>query len=261
MLRHGASGKQVRVMPQYGTWFTYAGAARIWLAAGLLVGAAALVGAGIRLPLPIGGARAGRAAMRGAYLAWVAAMVLFVVCFVIYVRQYVHAYHISLGMAQPRQHVAPFTFLAVVTVFITIATLKPAGTGTRLATAAVGAVAGLSFFEFPFQLIIMTRMYPPIPPDPLLYRVLLNAPLFAVEITTLLLLRLSPMVRLTRATFFCLALMLAVFAAWAGTGFGYPLTPLPITLNIVAKLLSFAVVLTLFLPQQQAAPAPSVTVA
>jgi len=45
--------------------------------------------------------------------------------------------------------------------------------------------------------------------------------------------------------------MLAVFAAWAGTGFGYPLTPLPITLNIVAKLLSFAVVLTLFLPRQR----------
>jgi hypothetical protein len=248
-------------MPQYGTWLTYAGAARIWLAAGLLVAAAVLVAAGIRLPLPVRGARPGRAAMRGAYLAWVAAMVLFVVCFVSYVRQYVHAYHISLGTAQPPQHVAPFTFLAAVAVFITIATLKSAGVRTRLATAAVGAVAGLSFFEFPFQLIIMTRMYPPIPPDPVFYRVLLNAPLFAVEITSLLLLRLSPMVRLTRATFCCLALMLAVFAAWAGTGFGYPLTSLPSTLNIVAKLLSFAVVLTLFLPPQQAAPAASVTVA
>ena len=247
-------------MPQYGTWFTYAGAARIWLAAGLLVAAAALGGAGIRLPLPIGGARAGRAAMRGAYLAWVAAMVLFVVCFVIYVRQYVHAYHISLGTAQPRQHVAPFTFLAVVAVFITIATLKSGSVRTRLATAAIGAVAGLSFFEFPFQLIIMTRMYPPILPDPVRYRVLLNAPLFGVEVTTLLLLRLSPMVRLTRATFGCLALMLAVFAAWAGAGFGYPLTPLPITLNIVAKLLSFAVVLTLFLPRQEEASVTAASV-
>ena len=244
-------------MPQYGTWFTYAGAARIWLAAGLLVAAGALVWAGIWLPLPVRGGRAGRTAMRAAYLAWVAAMVLFVVCFVSYVRQYVHAYHISLGMAEPRQHVAPVTFLAVVAVFITIATLGSAGVGTRLATAAVGAVAGLSFFEFPFQLIIMTRMYPPVLPDPVFYRVLLNLPLFCVETTTLLLLRLSPMVRLTRATFCCLALMLAVFAAWAGTGFGYPLTPLPITLNIVAKLLSFAVALTLFLPRQQAAAGPT----
>lgn len=240
-------------MPQYGTWFTYAGAARIWLAAGFLVAAAVLVGAGIRLPLPVRGARASRAVMRAAYLAWVAAMVLFVVCFVSYVRQYVHVYHITLATAQPSQHVAPVTFLAAVAVFITIATLRSAGAGTRLATAAVGMVAGLCFFEFPFQLVIMTRMYPPVLPDPAFYRVLLNAPLFLVEITTLLLLRLSPMVRLSRATFFCLALMLTVFAVWTGTGFGYPLTPLPITLNIVAKLLSFAVVLTLFLPRQQAA--------
>jgi hypothetical protein len=36
-----------------------------------------------------------------------------------------------------------------------------------------------------------------------------------IEITTLLLLRLSPMVRLTRATFFSFALMLGVFAVWA----------------------------------------------
>jgi hypothetical protein len=239
-------------MPQYGTWFTYAGAARIWLAAGLLVAAAALAGAGIWLPRPVQGVRAGRAAMRSAYLAWVAAMVVFVVCFVIYVRQYLHAYHIVVGMAQPRQHVAPVTFLAGLAVFITIATLRSAEVGTRLATAAVGTVAGLSFFEFPFQFIIMTRMYPPIPPDPVFYRVLLYAPLFLIEVTTLLLLRFSPMVRLTRATFWCLALMLVVFAIWAGTGFGYPTAALPTLLNIVAKLLSFGVVLTLFLPRQAA---------
>jgi hypothetical protein len=64
--------------------------------------------------------------MRSAYLAWVAAMVVFVVCFVIYVRQYLHAYHIVVGMAQPRQHVAPVTFLAGLAVFITIATLRSA---------------------------------------------------------------------------------------------------------------------------------------
>jgi len=44
--------------------------------------------------------------------------------------------------------------------------------------------------------------------------------------------------------------MLGVFAAWAWSGFGYPLAPLPTTLNIVAKLLSFAVALTLFLPRR-----------
>jgi hypothetical protein len=46
--------------------------------------------------------------------------------------------------------------------------------------------------------------------------------LILADITTLLLLRLSPRVRLTRATFYALALMLGVFAVWALAGFGYP---------------------------------------
>jgi hypothetical protein len=53
----------------------------------------------------------------------------------------------------------------------------------------------------PFDLIVMTRTYPPIPPDPALYRALLSAPLILIEITTLSLLTLSPMVKLARATF------------------------------------------------------------
>jgi hypothetical protein len=73
------------------------------------------------------------------------------------------------------------------------------------------------------------------------------------EITTLLLLRLSPMVRLTQATFFCFALMLGVWAAWALAGFGCPSAPLPIALNITSKILAFVAALTLFLPRQ---PAP-----
>ena len=77
--------------------------------------------------------------------------------------------------------------------------------------------------------------------------------LLLVQITTLLLLRLSPMVRLTRATFFSFALMLGVWAAWALAGFGYPSAPLPIALNIASKLLAFVTAFTLFAPQQ---PAP-----
>jgi hypothetical protein len=80
--------------------------------------------------------------------------------------------------------------------------------------------------------------------------------LLLVQITTLLLLRLSPMVRLTRATFFSFALMLGVWAAWALAGFGYPSAPLPIALNIASKLLAFVTAFTLFAPQQ---PAPSPT--
>ena len=86
-----------------------------------------------------------------------------------------------------------------------------------------------------------------------MYRALFFVPLFLIEITTLLLLRLSPMVRLTRATFFSFALMLGVFAVWALPGFGYPSAPLPTALNIASKILAFITALTLFLPQR---PAP-----
>jgi hypothetical protein len=86
-----------------------------------------------------------------------------------------------------------------------------------------------------------------------LYRALFYVPLLLVEITTLLLLLLSPMVRLTRATFFSFALMLGVFAVWALFGFGYPSAPLPYALNVTSKILAFVTALTLFLPQR---PAP-----
>jgi uncharacterized protein YhhL (DUF1145 family) len=86
-----------------------------------------------------------------------------------------------------------------------------------------------------------------------LYRALFFVPLFMIEITTLLLLRLSPMVRLTRATFYSFALMLAVWAAWALAGFGYPSAPLPYALNVASKILAFVTALTLFLPYR---PAP-----
>jgi hypothetical protein len=55
-------------------------------------------------------------------------------------------------------------------------------------------------------------------------------------------------VRLSRATFWSFALMLAVFAVWALFGFGYPSAPVPIALNVVSKVLAFVTALTLFLP-------------
>jgi len=80
-------------------------------------------------------------------------------------------------------------------------------------------------------------------------------PLLAVGLSTLALLTLSPMVRLSRAAFWSFALMLVVFAIWALFGFGYPSTPVPITLNVVAKILAFVTALTLFLPVRNQASA------
>ena len=107
-------------------------------------------------------------------------------------------------------------------------------------------------FELPFHPIVIFRIHAVAhAPRPW---ALVYPPLLLVEITTLLLLlRLSPMARLTRATFFSFALMLGVWAAWALAGSGYPSAPLPIALNITSKILAFVAVFTLFLPQQ---PAP-----
>ena len=241
-------------MTQYGTWVSYAGDARIWLAIGLLAVAGGVTLAGIRLPLPIRATRPGPQGRVAMILAWVASIVAFLVCVTIYLRQYLHAYHLSAAAAAPKDRIAPITFSAVVVVFVIIViSRRSLGFGTRLAGGAIGAIAAPMIFELPFDLIVMARTYPPIPPDPAMYRALFFVPLFLIEITTLLLLRLSPMVRLTRATFFSFALMLGVFAVWALSGFGYPSAPLPTALNIVSKILAFVTVLTLFLPQR---PAP-----
>ncbi|MGH3294445.1 MAG: hypothetical protein ACRDP7_21845 [Trebonia sp.] len=88
-------------------------------------------------------------------------------------------------------------------------------------------MAAPMIFELPFDLIVIARTYPPVPPDPVLYRTLFFALLFLVELTTLSQLAVSPVVKLSRPAFFCLALMLLVFAVWALAGFGYPSAPSP----------------------------------
>ena len=240
-------------MTQYGTWVSYGGDARIWLAIGLLAVAGGVTLAGIWLPLPVRATRPGPVGRIAMILAWVASIAAFLVCATIYVRQYVHAYDLSAATTAPKDPIAPVTLLAVAVVFVIIISRRSPGFGTRLASGAIGAIAAPMIFELPFDLIVMARTYPPIPPDPALYRALFFVPLFLIEITTLLLLRLSPMVRLTRATFFSFALMLGVFAVWALSGFGYPSAPLPTALNIASKILAFVTALTLFLPQR---PAP-----
>jgi len=232
-------------------WVSYGGDARIWLAIILLVAAGGVILAGMRLPLPVRTARPGLVGRAPLIFVWLASIPAFLVALTIYLRQFIHDYGVNTLAGEPKDPVAPITFTAVVVVFIIIViSCRSAGIGTRLAGAAIGAIAAPMIFELPFDLIVMARTYPSIPPDPALYRALFFAPLFLIEITTLLMLRQSSMVRLTRATFFSFALMLGVFAVWALSGFGYPSAPLPTALNIVSKILAFVTVLTLFLPQR-----------
>ncbi len=241
-------------MTQYGTWVSYGGDARIWLAIILFAAAVGITLAGILLPLPVRFTRPGPVGRIAMFLAWGASMVVFLVGASLYVKQYVHAYNLSANTTAPKDPIAPITLSAVALLFFIIITTRGSYTWkTRLASGFFGAIAAPMIFELPFDLIVMARTYPPIPPDPALYRALFFVPLFAIEITTLLLLRLSPMVRLTRATFFSFALMVGVFGIWALSGFGYPSSPLPTALNIISKILAFITALTLFLRERPAA--------
>ena len=189
-------------------------------------------------------------------VAWLLAITAFLACAAQYVSAMRH-HHLLHGL--PPHPISPVTTACAVVIFVTILIVaRSHGWPVRLASAAIGAMAAPMVFEFPFDLIVMARTYPPIPPDPALYRVLFFAPLFLVEFATLSFLAVAPMVRLTRATVFSFALMLAVFAAWALSGFAFPATPGPFAFNVLSKILAFITALTLFLPQRsQASTSPS----
>ena len=235
-------------MPQYGTWVSYGGTARIVLAIVMVAAAGGVAYAGTLLPLPLRPARPSETARTFMLVIWGFAIAAFLVCLPIYVR---HARGEHLYHGAPPTPIFPITATCVVVIFVVILLVSRShGRQVMLMSAAIGAAAAPMIFEFPFDLIVMARTYPPLPPDPALYRVLFFAPLFLVEFTTLSLLTLCPMVKLTRASFFSFALMLAVFAVWALFGFAFPSAPAPYALNVLSKILAFVVTLSLFLPQR-----------
>jgi hypothetical protein len=239
---------------QYGMWVSYGGAARVVLAIVLLAAAAGVAYAAIRLPLPVRPARPSAAAKTVRVVTWLFAIAVLLVGVTVDVKEVLHEHLLH---APPADPIAPVTFVGVGAIFFIILIVGSSyGMRAALTGAAIGAMAAPMIFEFPFDLIVMARTYPPIPPDPALYRVLFFAPLLLVEVTTLALLTLSPMVRLSRAAFFCFALMVGVFAVWGLFGFAYPSAPVPLTLNVASKILAFAAALSLFLPQRAAVSTP-----
>jgi len=234
-------------MTQYGTWISYSGTAKIMLALVLLAAAGGVTYAATRLPLPVRPARPGEAAATFMFVTLGIAIAVFTGCVATYVKaaQREHVFH-----APPVDPITPVTLSCVGVIFVIILLISASslGWGVALGSAAIGALAAPMIFEFPFDLIIMARIYPPIPPDPALYRILFFAPLFLIEVVTLSLLTVSPAMRLSKAAFFSFALMLAVFAVWGLFGFAYPSAPVPFTLNLVSKILAFVVTLSLFLP-------------
>ena len=234
-------------MNGHGTWSTLNGSDAIILALVLLVIASALVYLGTRVRRPLEFKRPGWT-LGGLIIGmFVLSVYIFLVAATAYTTALIQQHPDYIGSAND---ITPFTFTFAAISFFAILTLtQRSGMWTAFGSAIVGAIAGPMIFELPFDIIVMGRTYPPTPAA--LYTPLFFFPLFLVELLSFAMLLLSPCVRLTRYTLFALAGMFLVFAVWAVFGFAYPLTALPITLNVISKALAFMTAISFFIPQNQ----------
>ena len=224
------------------SWASYSGVGQIVLAAILLVITVALVVAAVRRHNPLSGPTARGGVTAFIVVAWILAIVTFLVDLVVYGEQ---AREVRLTLPSPPNYVTPVTISCAALSFLAVALLTPTRLRTRLGNAFFCACAGPMIFELPFDLIVMTRTSA-IPPLPGLYIALFFLPLLIVEVLTIALAATRPGVRISRWTLALLAGMFGVFAIWAATGFDYPIGGLPLALNIASKILAFAVAVSVF---------------
>lgn len=223
-------------------WSPYAGSSPYLLAGVLLLTTIILMYVGVRFRQAKPGQRPGK--FLGALL--ISSFVLAILTFLTAITAY--------GLAQVQQGITftstnpitPVTLLSGFVTFVVILFLaRKSGARAAIGSAIVGTIAAPLIFELPFDLIVLWQTFPPSPPT--LYTPLFFFPLFLVEILSFALLSLSPVMRLSKVTFFLLAGMFFVFAVWALAGFAYPSTPFPIAMNMLSKIMAFAVAISLFL--------------
>lgn len=224
------------------SWESYTGGGRLVLALVLAAVTVLLVLVAVRLRRPVGGADVGGAVVALLVIAWLLAILTFLVDLVVYSLQ---AAQVHLTLPSPPNHVTPVTLGCAALSFVAVAVSTPARIRTRLGNALLCACVAPMLFELPFDLIVIARTTA-IPPAPVIYRLLFFLPLFAIEVTTVVLAATRPGVRATRWTAGWLAGMSGVFVLWALMGFEYPFGGLPLAANIVAKVLAFAAALSLF---------------
>jgi len=232
-------------MNSAGLWNPYSGSGAIILAVILFVITGVLIYFGTRLHRPVGAERPGKAVSTFLLLIFLVSLTASVVAIITYDKAWAQIYNASQA---PKNPITPVTFLcAVATFFIIFFLNRRGGFWVAVGGAIVGTMAGLIIFEFPFDLIVMSRTYPPSPH--VLYMLLYFLPLFVVEITIFALLTLSPLMKLSKYTLFSLAAMFFIFAVWALFGFSYPSNPLSIAFNGMSKVVSFVTAITLFIPK------------
>ena len=223
-------------------WVSYGGDEAILLAVVLLVVASGFVYAGKRLRTPLEITRPGGAAAGFMIAIWLLAIYNSIVATSVYGLQVKQAYP---GFVAARVRVGTFVD-ALLTFFMILYLTRRWGWKIALASAFIGTAAAPMIFEFPFDLIVMTRTNPPIPTRPMLYRQLFFLPLFLIEFSTISLLTLLPSMRVTACAAYAVAGMFVVFAVWAAFGFAFPAEPLPLALNVFSKILCFVAAIMLF---------------
>jgi hypothetical protein len=224
------------------SWAPYGGVGALILFLVLALATAVLVLLAVRRRRPIPGPSASGGAVAFLVIAWLLAIVTFLVDEVVYALQ---ARQVHLTLPSPPNHVTPVTLVSAGLSFVVVAVLTPARLRTGLGNEFFCACAGPMIFELPFDLIVMARTTA-IPPAPGLYVALFFLPLLAIEVLTLALAVTRPRARVTRWTFVWLAGMSGVFTLWALIGFEYPWGGPPLAMNIVSKVLAFAAALSLF---------------
>jgi len=230
----------------YGDWVSYGSGEAAVLAIVLAAVAGAFAYLGTRVRSPISIERPGRTFSGFMIAIWLLAIYTFIVAFYVIGVQ-VRQVHLLVRTPNADFKVHVGTLLDVTVTFLVILYItRRFGWRTALGGAFIATAAGWMFFELPFDLIVMGRTYPPIPPIPMLYRQLFFLPLFIVELSTISLLTLLPSMRITSNACYVLAAMFAVFAVWAVFGFAFPSEPLPFALNIISKVLCFVAAIMLF---------------
>src|SRR5215469_1382930 len=226
------------------SWVSYGGGEATLLTIVLLVVAFGFIYAGKRLQMPL------RIVPTGSTVAWLLiaiwslAVCTLGVAWSVYELRLREAYP---SFVEPRVRVHIFTIIdALVTFFVILYLTRRWGWKVSLHSAIIGTAVAWMIFEFPFDLIVMMRINPPIPSHTMVYRLLFFLPLFLVEFSTVSLLTLLPSVRVTAYAAYAVAGMFAVFAVWASFGFAFPADPLPLVLNAISKILSFVAAIMLF---------------
>lgn len=235
----------------FGEWVPYSGNSAIILGIVLLVIAGVFTLFGFQLENSLRVKMPGKA-MAGVLVAvWILSILTFFVN--------VGVYALLLDQAKltgtiPNNPITKFTLsFAFLSFLIILFINRKKGKKVAFWSAAFAAMAGPMIFELPFDLIVMGRTYPPIPPDPTVLRALFFFPLFLIELTTISLMFFSPLFKVTKYTLYSLAGMFFVFANWGFLSFSFAYTTEFLILNVAAKALAFVTVVTLFLPEMNLA--------